>query len=79
MPQFTTTTTQRNQVTISEAEFSLEIAYGSVKPAPDNRDLNDIIRDAKDEKAEQTAIELGEPRNSLTPTSSSDTSTQPIV
>ena len=51
MPQFTTTTTQRNQVTISAAEFSLETAYGSVKPAPDDPDLNDIIRDAKDEKA----------------------------
>lgn len=88
MPQFTTTTTQRNQVTIpaevrrtlgikprdkvaftvdddgqvtiSAAEFSLETAYGSVKPTPDNRDLNDIIRDAKDEKAEQTVRDLGE-------------------
>ena len=78
MPQFTTTT-QPNQVPISEAEFSLETAYGSVKQTSDDRDLNDIIRDAKDEKAEQTALELGEPRNSLTPTSSSDTSTQPIV
>ena len=88
MPQFTMTTTQRNQVTIpaevrrtlgikprdkvaftvdedgqvriSAAEFSLETAYGSVKPAPDDRDLDDIIRDAKDEKAEQAARELGE-------------------
>lgn len=88
MPQFTTTTTQRNQVTIpaevrrtlgikprdkvaftveddgkvtiSAAEFSLETAYGSVKPAPNDRELNDIIRDVKDEKAERTARELGE-------------------
>ncbi|MXX93222.1 MAG: hypothetical protein F4Y63_07215 [Chloroflexi bacterium] len=51
MPESTTTTTQRNQVPISSAEFSLETAYGSVKPAPDDRDLDDIIRDAKDEKA----------------------------
>ena len=48
MPQFTTTTTQRNQAPISGTEFSLETAYGSVKPSPDDRDLNDIIRDAKD-------------------------------
>ena len=88
MRQFTTTTTQRNQVTIpaevrrtlgikprdkvaftldddgqvtiSAAEFSLETAYGSVKPAPDDRDLDEIIRDAKDEKAEQTVKKLGE-------------------
>ena len=45
------TTTQRNQVTISAAEFSLETAYGSVKPAPDDRDLDDIIRDVKEEKS----------------------------
>ena len=61
MPQFTNTTTQRNQATIPETEFSLETAYGSVKPAPDNQNLDDIIRDAKDEKAEQAARELGEP------------------
>ena len=51
MPQIATTTTQRNQVIISAAEFSLDTAYGSVKPALGERDLNDIIRDAKDEKA----------------------------
>ena len=47
-----------HQVTIFEAEFSLETAYAYVKPTPDNRDLNDIIRDAKDEKAERTAQKL---------------------
>ncbi len=36
---------------ISDSEFSLETAHGSVKPASDDRDLDDIIRDAKDEKA----------------------------
>ena len=51
MPRFTSITTRCNRVTISAAEFSLETAYGSVKPAPDDRDLNDIIRDVKDEKA----------------------------
>ena len=88
MRQFTTTTTQRNQVTIpteirrilgikprdkvsftveddghvriSAAEFTLETAYGSVKPVSDGRTLDEIIRDAKDEKAEKTARELGE-------------------
>ena len=89
MRQFTTTTTQRNQVTIpaevrrtlgiyprdkvsftiaddghvilTAAEFTLETAFGSVKPVSDGRTLDEIIRDAKDEKAEQTARELREP------------------
>ena len=88
MRQFTTTTTQRNQVTIpaevrrtlginprdkvsftieddghvtiTAAEFTLATAYGSVKPVDDGRTLEDTIRDAKDEKAEQTASELRE-------------------
>ena len=88
MRQFTTTTTQRNQVTIpaevrrtlgikprekvsftieddghvtiAAAEFTLETAYGSVKPVDDGRTLDQIIRDAKDEKAENTATELRE-------------------
>lgn len=45
---------------MSTEEFTLETAFGSVKPAPADRDLNDIIRDAKDEKAEQTAQKLVE-------------------
>ncbi len=88
MRQFTTTTTQRNQVTIpaevrrtlgikprekvsftieddghvtiAAAEFTIETAYGSVKPVDDGRTLDQIIRDAKDEKAENTATELRE-------------------
>ena len=88
MRQFTTTTTQRNQVTIpaevrrtlgikprekvsftieddghvtiAAAEFTVETAYGSVKPVDDGRTLDQIIRDAKDEKAEKTATELRE-------------------
>ena len=88
MRQFTTTTTQRNQVTIpaevrrtlgikprekvsftieddghvtiAAAEFTIETAYGSVKPVDDGRALDQIIRDAKDEKAEKTATELRE-------------------
>ena len=89
MRHFTTTTTQRNQVTIpaevrrilginprdkvsftvnddghvtiAAAEFTLETAYGSVKPITDGRDLDEIISDAKDEKAVQTATELRKP------------------
>ena len=88
MRQFTTTTTQRNQVTIpaevrrvlgikprdrvaftveddgqvriSTAEFTLETAYGSVKPARGERDIDEIISDVKEEKAERTVEELGE-------------------
>ncbi len=88
MRQFTTTTTQRNQVTIpaevrrtlgirardkvsftisddgqvsiAAAEFTLETAYGSVNPITDGRTLDEIIRDAKDEKAERTVSELRE-------------------
>ena len=89
MRQFTTTTTQRNQVTIpaevrrilginprdkvsftvnddghvsiAAAEFTLKTAYGSVKPITDGRNLDEIVRDVKDEKAEQTAGELRKP------------------
>ena len=86
MRQFTTTTTQRNQVTIpaevrqllgikprdkiaftiddaghvqiSAAAFTLETAYGSVNTISDDRQLDEIIRDAKADKAEITALEL---------------------
>ena len=79
MRQFTTTTTQRNQVTIpsevrrllgikprdkvsftiendghvriSAAEFTLETAYRSVKSLRDGRDIDEIIRDVKEEKS----------------------------
>ena len=88
MRQFTTSTTQRNQVTIpaevrrflgikprdkvsftvnddghvtiAAADFTLETAFGSVKPITDGRTLDEIIRDVKDEKAEQTVRELRE-------------------
>ena len=43
---------------ISAGEFTLETAYGSVKPITDGRNLDEIVRDVKDEKAEQTAREL---------------------
>ena len=88
MRQFTTTTTQRNQVTIpaevrrflgikprdkiaftiedcgdvriSAAAYTLETAFRSVQAAPDPRDLDQIIRDAKDEKAERSVEEMRE-------------------
>ena len=47
-------------VRIAPASFSLESAYGSVKPAAGPDDLEQVSRDAKDEKAERTASELGE-------------------
>ncbi len=87
MRQFTTTTTQRNQVTIpaevrhilgikprdkvaftvedsgqvriSAAPFTLETAYKSVKAAKDSREIDQIIRDVKDDKAERTLKDLG--------------------
>ena len=40
--------------------FSLESAYGSVKPSQCPEDFKEISRIAKEEKAEQTAQELNE-------------------
>ena len=42
------------KVSISAAAFTLESAYGSVRPTSDGRDIDEIIRDVKDEKAERT-------------------------
>ena len=88
MKQFTTTTTQRNQVTIpaevrrllglkprdkvaftiedggkvrlAAASFNLESAYGSVKPSTSPEDFDEVSQNAKDTKAEDTALELHE-------------------
>ena len=88
MREITTTTTQRNQVTIpaevrrllglkprdkvaftiedggkvrlAAASFTLESAYGSVKPSKRPEDLDEVSRKAKDAKAEETARELRE-------------------
>ena len=88
MKQFTTTTTQRNQVTIpaevrrllglkprdkvaftiedggkvrlTAASFNLESAFGSVKPSTSPEDFDEVSRNAKDAKAEDTALELHE-------------------
>ncbi len=88
MKEITTTTTQRNQVTIpvevrrllglkpgdkvaftiedggkvrlAAASFTLESAYGSVKPSTSPEDFDEVSRSAKDAKAEDTALELSE-------------------
>ena len=88
MREITTTTTQRNQVTIpvevrrllglkpgdqvaftiedggkvrlAAASFTLESAYGSVKPSTSPEDFDEVSRSAKDAKAEDTALELSE-------------------
>ena len=88
MKEITTTTTQRNQVTIpvevrrllglkpgdkvaftiedggkvrlAAASFSLESAYGSVKPSTSPEDFDEVSRSAKDAKAEDTARALSE-------------------
>ena len=86
MREITTTTTQRNQVTIpvevrrllglkpgdkvaftiedggkvrlAAASFTLESAYGSVKPSTSPEDFDEVSRHAKDAKTEETAREL---------------------
>ncbi len=88
MKEITTTTTQRNQVTIpvevrrllglkprdkvaftiedggkvrlAAASFSLESAYGSVKPSTSPEDFDEVSRNARDAKAEDTARALSE-------------------
>ncbi len=88
MREITTTTTQRNQVTIpvevrrllglkpgdkvaftiedggkvrlAAASFSLESAYGSVKPSASPEDFDEVSRSAKDAKTEDTARVLSE-------------------
>ena len=86
MREITTTTTQRNQVTIpvevrrllglrprdkvaftieddgtvslAAAAFSLESAFGSVRPSAHPEDFEQIERDAKDAKAVETVREM---------------------
>lgn len=47
-------------VRLESAPFSLESAYGSVKPVGKPEDFVKISREVKDAKAEKTARELGE-------------------
>ena len=45
-------------VRLAAAEFSLESAFGSVRPSARPEDLEQLARDAKDEKAVATVREL---------------------
>ena len=45
-------------VRLAAAAFSLESAYGSVKPRGRPEDFDDVSRNAKQAKAEETAQEL---------------------
>ncbi len=49
-----------NRVHSTVASFSLESAYGSVKPSQSPEDFKEISRIAKEDKAMQTALELSE-------------------
>ncbi len=48
------------KVRLGAASFSLESAYGSVKPSTSPEDFDGVSRNAKDAKAEDTALELSE-------------------
>ncbi|MCY3957492.1 MAG: type II toxin-antitoxin system PrlF family antitoxin [Chloroflexi bacterium] len=45
-------------VRLAAAQFTLESAYGSVRPTAQPEDFEQLSRDAKDEKAMATAREL---------------------
>ena len=49
-----------NNVPSTAATYSLESAYGSVKPSQSPEDFKEISRIAKEDKAERTAQELNE-------------------
>ena len=52
------TITQTNEVHLAPASFTLESAYGSVKPSRRPENFKGIARAAKEEKADQTLKEL---------------------
>lgn len=56
----TNATDESSGVYLTAATFSLESAYGSVKPSQIPEDFKEISRIAKDDKAEKTAQELSE-------------------
>lgn len=45
-------------VRLAPSRFTLESVFGSVEPVGEPRDLDALVRDAKDEKAERTVREL---------------------
>ena len=48
------------EVRLAAASFSLESAYGSVKPSRNPEDFEEVSRNAKEAKADETARELSE-------------------
>ena len=48
------------EVRLAAASFTLESAYGSVKPSRRPEDFDEISRNVKEAKAEETARGLGE-------------------
>ena len=48
------------EVCLAAASFSLESAYSSVKPSRNPEDFDEVSRDAKEAKAEETIRESGE-------------------
>ena len=51
-------TIEDGEVRLAPASFSLESAYGSVKPSKKPEDFDEVSRTAKEAKAEKTAREL---------------------
>ena len=47
-----------DEVRLTVESFSLESAYGSVKPSKHPEDFDEVCRNAKDAKAEDTAKDL---------------------
>ena len=54
-----TFTIEHGEVRLAPAAFSLESAYGSVKPSKRPEDFDEVSRIAKETKAEKTVRELG--------------------
>ena len=61
--QVTFTIEDDGTVRLTRSPFTLQSAFGSVEPARGPRDLDALIRDAKDEKMEQTVRELRDARS----------------
>lgn len=53
-------TIEDGEVRLAAASFSLDSAYGSVRPSSNPEDFDEVSRNAKEAKAEQTARELDE-------------------
>ncbi len=51
-------TIENGEVRLAPVPFSLESAYGSVKPASQAEDFESVTQAAKDSKAEMTALAL---------------------